>query len=272
MKGKVMEPELNAQDGFEQIADQLETTNDMIGVVNEVKAAAEADVNTFDSLRRKTDSILQQAKNEVTQNMIDNTYSMDEMVARLDTLINKVDKLCNDAKEESNERYDKILGDMEKIDKRSLGDIIADDMKRHWQNLKETVTALKTNVANGIKAMGEAAKNGLNFIKEKTVGFFKAAGEKAANGAKTMGTLITETAGHIADGASYAASKVSEAAKAGKDKVTELRANISKDMEKHLEKKQEKLQERLDKRHEKTESLEQKVAEGKAEKEDVGKE
>lgn len=240
----------------------------MQNIINELKKQANESIQIVDTLKRQSDSFLQKARNEVAQNLIDNTFNEQEMVDRIQSFITKIDELGKDAEAKIEKGFGKILGDIEKIDKRSLADIISDDLKRDWNKVKEVATTLKTNVSNGIKSIVNACKDGLNFIKDKTVEFFKSVGNKTADatkfvgtkvadGAKATGKAISDIAQEIADGASFASSKVVEAASACKQKINEGRAGLSHKLEEHL-------RERLKNREEKTRELDEKVQEGRA--------
>ena len=132
-------------------------------------------ISTQKEIDRLADNIgknLQQAEADLEQGLILGTETPESVAEKLDSIETKLLSSISQKQDFIEAKLDKLLGDIERIDKKSLGQIIMDDLKDKWEGFKNFSSQAVSSVKNVFSVMKDAVRNGVTRIAEPVRDFF----------------------------------------------------------------------------------------------------
>lgn len=150
----------------------MSTTQEMYDVVSQFKDELANAQKEIEVLKKSIFANLQQTECDLEQGLILNTETPDSVAKKLTELEEKLMGMIDSRQSVIESKLDKLLGDVEKVDRRSLSEIIRDDASAHWQSFKGYATQAVEAVKNTFTAMKEGVQNGITKLAEATKDFF----------------------------------------------------------------------------------------------------
>ncbi len=116
---------------------------------------------------------LQQTESDLEQGLLLGTETPETVAEKLGNIETRLYMQIGLKQEAIEAKLDKLLGDIERIDKRSLGEIVADDLRQKWDNFKNFSKQAVDTVKGVFASMKDAVRNGVTKIAESTRDFFR---------------------------------------------------------------------------------------------------
>ena len=198
----------------------------------------------MDLASKKANTILTEAARSTVDNLWQKTMDAEQMGAKLSGTEEILAKYLQEQELKHSQELDSLKGDIERLEHRGLSELIAEDIKKGVKALGTACTTVKDVTVKGFKKIGELAKEGFSFMKEKTMSFLG----KAKDGIKEAGSTVKEKFEDVAEAIYTKTEACKEGIKATAhevgQKVTEARVNVNELVKKPLQKIVDKLDEK----------------------------